>query len=329
MRVLSGIQPSGALHLGNYYGAIRQHLELQHGNECFFFIANFHALTSIQDAARLRQLTTDVALDYLALGLDPAKAALFRQSDVPEVTELAWILSTVTGMGLLERGTSYRDKVENGLPASVGLFYYPVLMAADILIYDSDIVPVGRDQTQHLEFTRDMAGYFNNTYGKAVFKLPAARLNEAAVVPGTDGRKMSKSYNNTIEIFGEAKPIEKKYKSEFKTDSTPVEAPKDPDTCNLFAHLKLMAEPDELENWRKRYLAGGVGYGEVKKRLVELYEANFGVLREKRKALAARPRDVETILQEGARRARATAGRVMERVRDACGIAVAPHAGGA
>ncbi len=321
MRVLSGVQPSGTLHLGNYFGAIKQHLELQHANECYFFIANYHALTTVQSPERLRQLTSDVAIDYLALGLDPARAALFRQSDVPEVTELAWILSTVTGMGLLERGTSYRDKVERGLTASVGLFYYPVLMAADILIYHSDVVPVGKDQTQHLEFTRDMAGYFNNTFGREVLKLPAGRYNEAAVVPGTDGQKMSKSYDNTIEIFGEKKAVEKKYKSEFKTDSTPLEAPKNPDTCNLFAHLKLMAAPDEVEQWRQRYLAGGMGYGDVKKRLVELYEASFGVLREKRKALAARPDEVEDILRSGALRARRTAQGVMEAVRAACGIA--------
>lgn len=320
MRVLSGVQSSGTLHIGNYFGAIRQHIELQHAHECFFFIANYHALTSVQDPPRLRALTLGVALDYLALGLDPGKAALFRQSDVPEVCELAWILCTVTGMGLLERGTSYRDKVENGLPAGVGLFFYPVLMAADILIYHSDVVPVGRDQTQHIEFARDMAGYFNNTFGRAVLKLPAARLNEAAIVPGTDGRKMSKSYGNAIEIFGDPKAVAKKYRSEFKTDSAPVEAAKDPDTCNLFAHLKLLAEPDELAQWRMRYLAGGVGYGEVKKRLGELHEAQFGPLRERRAALQARPDEVEDILRAGARRARATAAPVMDAVRAACGI---------
>ena len=320
MRVLSGVQSSGILHIGNYFGAIQQHIELQNANECFFFIANYHALTSVQDASRLQRLTQDVALDYLALGLDPARAALFRQSDVPEVCELAWILCTVTGMGLLERGTSYRDKVENGLPSSVGLFYYPVLMAADILIYHSDVVPVGKDQTQHIEFTRDMAGYFNNTYGRAVLKLPAARLNEAAVVPGTDGRKMSKSYGNTVDIFGDAKTVAKKYKSEFKTDSTPMEAPKDPDTCNLFAHLKLLADPAEREDWARRYRQGGVGYGMVKQRLIELHEAKFGPLRERRAALAARPDEVEDILRSGAQRARAAAAPVMAAVREACGI---------
>ena len=323
MRVLSGVQSSGTLHIGNYFGAIKQHIELQHANECFFFIANYHALNTVNDAPRMRQLTQDVALDYLALGLDPNKAALFRQSDVPEVCELAWILCTVTGMGLMERGTSYRDKVENGQSANVGLFIYPALMAADILIYQSDIVPVGKDQTQHIEFTRDMAGYFNNTYGKPILKLPTARFNEAAVVPGTDGRKMSKSYGNTIEIFADSKTVAKKYKSEFKTDSTPVEAPKNPDTCNLFAHLKLMAAPDEIAEWRKRYEQGGMGYGQVKQRLIELYEAHFGPFREKRAALAARPSEVEDILRSGAMKARAVAQGVMAQVRDACGIQTA------
>lgn len=319
MRVLSGVQSSGTLHLGNYFGAIKQHLELQHGNECFFFIANYHALTTVQDAARLRSLTHDVALDYLALGLDPARAALFRQSDVPEVCELAWILCTVTGMGLLERGTSYRDKIENGLPSTVGLFFYPVLMAADILIYRSNIVPVGRDQKQHIEFARDMAGYFNNTYGREVLVLPEARFNEAAVVPGTDGQKMSKSYGNAIEIFGEPGPVKKKIMG-FKTDSTPVEAPKNPDTCNVFALLKLMATAEETQLWRERYTRGGMGYGDVKKRLVELYEEYFGAFRDKRAALAARPDEVEDILRDGARRARAAAAPVMADVRAACGI---------
>lgn len=322
MRVLSGIQSSGLLHIGNYYGAIKQHIELQEGNECFFFVANYHALNTIQEPALLRKLTLDVALDYLALGLDPQRAALFRQSDIPEVTELAWILGSVTGMGLLERGTSYRDKVERGLPASVGLFYYPVLMAADILIYRSDIVPVGKDQTQHIEFARDMAGYFNGTFGGEVLKLPQARLNEAAIVPGVDGQKMSKSYGNTIEIFGEAGPTKKKIMG-IKTDSTPVDQPKNPETCNVFALLRLMASPEELESWRQRYVAGGMGYGEAKKRLAELYEEKFGALRERRAQLAARPDEVEDILRAGARRARAVAQQVMEDVRSACGIVTA------
>jgi tryptophanyl-tRNA synthetase len=201
MRVLSGIQPSGVLHLGNYFGAMKQHLELQHEHECFFFIANYHSLTTIQDAKRLRQLTVDVAIDYLTLGLDPAKATFFRQSDVPEVTELAWILSTVTGRGLLERAHSFKDKVAKGLPVNMGLFSYPLLMAADILIYRSHLVPVGRDQVQHIEMTQDMAGYFNSIYGEVLVR-PEPRLNETPIVPGTDGQKMSKSYGNVIELFG-------------------------------------------------------------------------------------------------------------------------------
>ncbi len=319
MRVLSGIQSSGALHLGNYFGAIRQHLELQREHECFFFIANYHALTSVQDAARMRQLTLDVALDYLALGLDPSNAALFRQSDVPQVCELAWILCTVTGMGLLERGTSYRDKVERGLPANVGLFYYPVLMAADILIYRSNVVPVGRDQKQHIEFARDMAGYFNNTYGETLV-LPEPRFNEAAIVPGVDGQKMSKSYGNTIDLFGEPKAMQKRIMG-IKTDSTPVEAPKDPDTCNVFALLKLLATPDETREWEQRYRRGGMGYGEAKKRLAELYETTLAPMRERRRELAARSEQVEVILQDGAQRARRAAESVMSDVRAACGLA--------
>ncbi|MEP0846188.1 MAG: tryptophan--tRNA ligase [Phycisphaerae bacterium] len=318
MRVLSGVQCSGALHLGNYFGAIKQHIELQHGNECFFFIANFHALTTVQDPERMRRLTLDVALDYLALGLDPTKAALFRQSDIPEVTELAWILSTVTGMGLLERGTSYRDKVERGLPANVGLFYYPVLMAADILIYRSDVVPVGKDQKQHIEFARDMAGYFNNVY-RPVLALPEPRFNEAAVVPGIDGEKMSKSYGNTIDLFGEPKAMQKRIMS-IKTDSTPVEAPKNPQTCNVFALLKLFASAEERADWERRYRAGGMGYGEAKKRLAELYEQFIAPRRERRAQLAARLDEVEDILRDGARRARRTAEQVMDDVRSACGI---------
>src|SRR3954465_10251658 len=234
-RILSGVQPSGKLHLGNYFGAIKQHIALQNEGECFYFIADYHALTTIRDTARaisdetkkpvdpgrlLREFTHDVALDYLALGLDPEKAAFFRQSDVPEVTELAWILSTVTGMGLLERAVSYKDKIEKGIEASVGLFYYPVLMAADILIYRSHLVPVGRDQVQHLEMTRDMAGKFNRAYGD-IFPLPDARLvKHGAKVPGTDGQKMSKSYNNTVEIFAEGKPLKKAVMG-IVTDSTP------------------------------------------------------------------------------------------------------------
>jgi tryptophanyl-tRNA synthetase len=326
MRVLSGVQPSGALHLGNYFGAMKQHIELQDApdTEPFYFIANLHTLNTIQDAAKLRQLTLDVALDYLAMGLDPYKATLFRQSDIPEVTELAWILATVTGKGLLDRATSYKDKVDRGLPASMGLFCYPLLMAADILIYRSDVVPVGRDQTQHVEMTQDMAGYFNNTY-REVFVRPEIRLNDSPYVPGVDGQKMSKSYGNTIELFGPAKAMKKKIMG-IKTDSTPVAEPKDPEACNVFALLKLLAGPEELGEWERRYRAGGMGYGEAKKRLHELYEDQIGVRRENREQWASQPDEVEDILRSGAARARAVAQEVMAEVRDACGVVTAENA---
>jgi tryptophanyl-tRNA synthetase len=321
MRVLSGIQSSGTLHLGNYYGAMKQHIELQQQHDCFYFIANYHSLTTVQDAPRLRELTRDVALDYLALGLDPTKVTLFRQSDIPEVCELTWILATVTGKGLLERAHSFKDKTAKGLTVNMGLFCYPLLMAADILIYRSNLVPVGKDQVQHIEMTQDMAGYFNQTY-REVLVRPEPRLNEAAVVPGIDGQKMSKSYGNAIELFGEPKAMRKKIMS-MKTDSTPVEAPKNPETCNVFALLRLMAPPAEVAEWEQRYRQGGMGYGEAKKRLAELYEEIFGAKREARASWAARPDDVEDILRSGAQRARAVAQSVMADVRDACGLVTA------
>ncbi len=321
MRVLSGIQPSGTLHLGNFFGAIKQHIELQDEHECFYFIANYHSLTTVRDADRLRALTRDVAIDYLTLGLDPEKATLFRQSDVPEVTELAWILSTVTGKGLLERAHSFKDKVAKGLTVSMGLFSYPLLMAADILIYRSDLVPVGKDQQQHIEMTQDMAGYFNNTF-REVFRRPEPLLGEAPVVPGVDGQKMSKSYGNTIDLFMPPKQARKRIMG-IKTDSTPVEEPKSPERCNVFALLRLMAGADEVRAWEERYRAGGMGYGEVKKRLVELYEERFGSRREIRERWLARPDDVEDVLARGAAKARAVAREVMADVRDACGLVTA------
>ena len=319
MRVLSGIQPSGKLHLGNYFGAMVQHLALQHEHECFYFIANYHALTTVQDADLMRQLTLDVALDYLALGLDPKKAIFFRQSDVPEVTELTWILGTVTGRGLLERAHSYKDKIAKNIMPSMGLFNYPILMAADILIYRSNWVPVGQDQVQHIEMTQDMASYFNNTYKCDVLVRPEPRLNEAAWVPGVDGQKMSKSYDNTIELFGDPKATAKRIMG-IKTDSTPVEDPKDPERCNVFALLQLMAEPEEAADWEQRYRQGGTGYGEAKKRLAELHEQRFGPARELRTKLAADPDAVEDVLREGGEKARSVARQVMEDVRQACGI---------
>jgi tryptophanyl-tRNA synthetase len=300
---------------------MKQHIELQHQGEALYFIANYHTLTTIQDAERLRELTLDVALDYLAMGLDPNKALLFRQSDVPEVTELTWILATVTGKGLLDRATSYKDKIEKGITPSMGLYCYPVLMAADILLYRSTLVPVGKDQVQHVEMTQDMAGYFNNTY-EEVFVRPEWRLNETAYVPGVDGQKMSKSYDNTIPLFGEPKPIKKRIMS-VKTDSTPLEDPKDPDNCNAFALLKLFTNEAEQEEWRQRYRAGGMGYGDVKKRIVELYEETLGPHREKRAQLASRPDDVEDILRTGGQNVRMLASEVMEDVRQACGIVTA------
>src|SRR3954454_12077885 len=240
MRILSGIQPSGALHIGNYFGAIRQYIALQEGNEAFYFVANYHALTSVRDAEALRRSAFDVFVDLLSLGLDPARATLFVQSDVPETTELAWLLTTVTPMGWLEKAVSYKEKVQQGLPAEHGLFAYPVLQAADILLYDADLVPVGQDQKQHLEITRDIAERFNRVYGET-FKLPRPHiLSAVAVVPGLDGRKMSKSYDNTIEIFDDPKTILKKCKK-IVTDSRPVEAPKDPATDNLFGLFSLFA----------------------------------------------------------------------------------------
>ncbi len=319
MRVLSGIQSSGRLHLGNYLGAMKQHIELQDEHECFYFIANYHSLTTIQEAKRVAQYTRDVALDYLAMGLDPNKANLFRQSDVPEVTELAWILSTVTGKGLLERATSYKDKMAKGLSASMGLFCYPVLMASDILIYRSDLVPVGQDQVQHVEMAQDMAGYFNNTFGREVLKRPEARLNEAMIVPGIDGQKMSKSYGNTINLFDPPAALRKRIMS-IKTDSTPVESPKEPGQCSVFALYKLMAEPEEVQSLEKRYREGGMGYGEAKKLLAQVIERVLGPARERRENLTKNPDYVDDVLRTAAGRVRAVARKVMAEVRDACGL---------
>jgi tryptophanyl-tRNA synthetase len=317
-RILSGVQPTGKLHLGNYFGAVRQHIALQDEGPCFYFIADYHSLTTIHDAAVLRQNTVDVALDYLALGLDPDKAVFFRQSDIPEVTELAWILSTVTSMGLLERAVSYKEKIERGIDASVGLFFYPVLMAADILIYRSHVVPVGKDQVQHIEMTQDIAGKFNNRFG-TVFPIPTYRLDKESKVPGVDGQKMSKSYGNTIEIFAEGKPLQKTVMA-VVTDSTPVEAPKDPEKCNVFALYSLFAGDEEKAALAARYRAGGMGFGEAKKMLLEKINAHFGPARERRKQLAAQPEQVEAVLRRGAERARAEARKTVALVREAVGM---------
>jgi tryptophanyl-tRNA synthetase len=337
-RVLSGVQPSGKLHLGNYFGAIRQHLELQHDFDCFYFIADYHALTTLKDAeerdqdeakkagrkprsakAILADNVRDVALDYLALGLDPDKACFYRQSDVPDVTELAWFLATVTGMGLLERAHSFKDKTARGIASSVGLLTYPILMAADILIVRSEIVPVGKDQVQHLEMTRDMAGYFHQAFGVDIFPIPNERLDSVPVVPGTDGQKMSKSYGNTIELFAEGKALQKTVMA-IVTDSTPVEAPKNPDTCNVFQLFQLFATEDDQQTLAAKYRAGGMGYGEAKKELLARIDAYFAAARERRKQLAAKPDYVESVLQAGAKKARREARQTMDKVYKAMGL---------
>ncbi len=318
-RVLSGIQPSGELHIGNYFGAIRQHIALQENNECFYFVANYHALTSTKEKEKISSSTFQVALDYLALGLDPAKATLFIQSDVPEVTELAWILSTVTPMGLLERAHSYKDKISKGIAPNHGLFAYPVLMAADILIYDSDVVPVGRDQKQHLEMTRDIAIKFNGTFGETLRVPEEFILPDVAVVPGIDGQKMSKSYGNTIDIFLGKKALKQKVMS-IVTDSTPLEAPKDPDTNNVYALYKLFASKEEDEEMRRKFREGGYGYGHAKKELLEKIWNHFEAARVRREELTADTDYVKNVLKEGAKAARESARQVMDRVREQTGI---------
>ncbi|MDX1946295.1 MAG: tryptophan--tRNA ligase [Pirellulaceae bacterium] len=320
MRVLSGIQPTGRPHWGNYFGAIRQYIDLQHGNESYYFVANLHALTTVRDAKQLRQNTLDAALDLLALGLDPAKATLFIQSDVPEVTELTWLLMAVTPMGLLERCVSYKDKVSKGLAADAGLFTYPVLMSADILIYDSEIVPVGADQIQHIEVARDIAGTFNHLFGET-FVLPKYKvLESSAKVPGLDGEKMSKSYGNTIEIFEEAKAARKKV-MRIATDSRPMEEPKpDYESDHLYQLFSLFAGDAERAEMAALYQRGGFGYGQVKMALADAAEKHFAPFRERRAALAADPAGVAAILADGAARARKKAGEVLLRAQKACGV---------
>lgn len=319
MRILSGLQPSGRLHLGNYFGMMEPALRLQDEGEAFYFIADFHSLTTIHDAKALRENVLNLAIDFLACGLDPAKSVFFRQSDVPEVCELSWILSTVTPMGLLERAHSYKDKVARGLEATHGLFTYPVLMAADILIYDSDIVPVGKDQKQHLEITRDLALKINNTYGE-ILKVPEPRIKEdTAVVPGTDGQKMSKSYGNVLAIFEEEKALRKKVMS-IQTDSTPVEAPKDPDSSLIMKLYRLVASPEDAARMEAEFRVGGTGYGEFKKRLFEAIWTKFEKQRARRAELVANQDYVLQVLREGAERAASVARPVLDRVRKAVGL---------
>ena len=321
--VVSGIQPSGILHIGNYFGALRQHIKLHAQHEAYYFIVNYHALTSLRDAEALRKYSIDVALDYLALGFDPEKASLFLQSDVPQVTELAWIFYNLTPVSQLEKGVSYKDKVAQGLMPNAGLMNYPVLQAADILIYGGSVVPVGADQKQHIEITRDLAQRFNNTFcpeDDPVFPVPEPLiLDDVAVVPGVDGRKMSKSYNNTIGIFDEGKALKKKVMG-IVTDSTPLEEPKDPEKDNVFALLKLFASEEDINRIGDAYLAGGYGYGHAKKELLGMITEYFAEARERRHELAAREDYVLDVLREGAKKGRAKADAFMDRVRSVTGL---------
>src|SRR5437762_2665303 len=320
MRILSGIQPSGALHLGNYFGMMKPAIEWQQKGEAFYFIANYHSMTSLFDAAERRQHTLDVALDFLACGLDPKKAVFFRQSDVPEVCELTWMLSTLTPMGLLERGTSYKDKIAKGISPYHGLFAYPVLMAADILIYDSNVVPVGRDQKQHVEMARDMAIKFNETYGQT-FVIPEPQIREAvALVSGIDGQKMSKSYGNTIEIFGDEKTTRKKIMGIVMDSRTPQEPKPDADKNLAVQLLKLVAPPEAAKDLEDRLRAGGLGYGDLKKALFEHYWNCFGAARARRAELGANPDYVNQVLRGGAAKAREVAQQVLKRARVASGL---------
>jgi tryptophanyl-tRNA synthetase len=334
MRILSGVQSSGKLHIGNYYGALRQFVELQHEAEAFYFIANYHSLTTVRDAGLQTALTREAAMAYLALGLDPAKATLFRQSDVPEVLELYWVLGTVVPVSNLERAHSFKDKTAKGIAADFGLFAYPVLMAADILLYDTDLVPVGKDQIQHVEFARDWATKFNVTFQPrydpqdptgaksgvpGILKLPGVRVQEStATVPGIDGQKMSKSYGNTIDLFGDEKEIKKRIMG-VKTDSTAVEAPKPLDSP-LYSLLKVMAPAQEMAELDVSWRSGGKGYGDYKKKLLEYFHGAFDGPRQRYAELSADPGEIERILRAGAERAREKAAEVIGRVRRTVGL---------
>lgn len=329
MRLLSGVKPTHRPHVGNYFGAMRQFVALQEQGPCFFFVADLHALNQVHDAALLREYTLGVALDYLAIGLDPARATLFVQSHVPEVSELDWILGTVTPMGLLQRAHAYKDALAKEKEVDFGLFAYPVLMAADILLYRAERVPVGKDQVQHVEITRDIAVKFNTLYCKGfdpktgeggALVLPEALVQEeVAVVPGTDGRKMSKSYGNTIPLFGSEKEVKKAIMG-IVTDSTPVEAAKDPATCNVFQLLRLFLSPAEQQALAERYRRGGEGYGTYKTLLLERFHEHLGPARRRREELARNLDHVQALLREGAARARAEAGEVLAAVQRACGV---------
>ena len=318
-RILTGIQPSGTLHIGNYLGAMRPAIELQDRGDAFYFIADYHALTTVRDPALLRSYVQSVALDFLACGLDPVKACLFVQSDVPAHAELAWILGTVTPMSLLEKCHSYKDKTARGISADAGLFTYPVLMAADILLYDSDLVPVGRDQKQHVEVTRDIAIKLNEQYGPVV-KLPTPIIREeVATVPGLDGQKMSKSYKNTIDLFLEEKVLLKKIR-QMETDSTPVEAPKDPAKSSIVALYRHFASESDVTRMENDFQAGGIGYGEFKNRLFESIWTHFAPMRERRTEMIANKDYVGKILAHGREKAQQVAGETLRKVRTAVGL---------
>jgi tryptophanyl-tRNA synthetase len=319
-RVLTGITPSGTLHIGNYFGAMRPAIELQAGGDAYYFIADYHSMTALTDAKERRAYTHGIALDWLACGLDPAKAVFWRQSDIPEVCELTWLIGSLTPMGLLERAHSYKDKTAKGIDANFGLFAYPVLMAADILLFDTNIVPVGKDQKQHLEMTRDIAIKFNLTYGET-FVIPEERISATlAVIPGLDGQKMSKSYGNTIEIFGDEKALRKKIMGIVMDSRTPAEPKPDADKNLAVQLLKLFAPADVAADFEHRLRAGGLGYGDLKKALFEQHWNYFAAARARRAELAANRDHVEGILREGAERARAVASIVLKRARRACGI---------
>jgi tryptophanyl-tRNA synthetase len=319
-RILTGLQPSGTLHVGNYFGAIRPMVELQDRGEVFLFLADLHALTSTQNAAELRTYIREAAIDLMACGIDPARTVFWRQSDVALHAELMWILSTVTPMGLMERMVAYKEKVQKGIAANVGLFTYPILQAADILLYDADLVPVGKDQMQHLEMTRDIAIKINEAYGEGTLKLPDALIGEdVAVVPGIDGQKMSKSYGNAINLFGDEKATRKRV-MQIVTDSTPLEAPKDPAKSTVVALYRLFATPQEVAVMEEEHRAGGVGYGTFKQRLFEAMWEHFAPMRARREELLAHPGDVDDVLADGARRAHEAGARTMARVRKAVGL---------
>jgi tryptophanyl-tRNA synthetase len=318
--IVSGIQPSGNLHLGNYFGAVQQFIQfIEEGHECYYFLANYHALTSIRDRKRLLELTRSTAADYLALGLDPERCSIYLQSDLPEVCELQWVLTTVTPMGLLERCHAYKDKIQQGISADHGLFAYPVLQAADILIVRANHVPVGQDQKQHIEVTRDIAEYFNHSYGE-LFTIPEPFIPESvATVPGRDGRKMSKSYNNAIELFAPEKEVRQQIFS-IVTDSASIEDPKDPEKSVLYAILELFCDSETQASWADRFRSGGLGYGEVKKEIFNLFMDTFGPARRRRQELENQPEYLDEVLQKGVAQARNTASPLIKQVRDAVGI---------